>query len=75
MTDSFKIGDVTMSEGMSYDEETFLKIGFLNDKVERLPQYLEVYDLVVLNDPDFSVPLGVVNEICEMGAFDDLTRC
>ena len=55
-----------MSEGMKYDPESFLKIGFLNDRVERLPQYLEIYDVVVLDDPDFSVPVGVVTAICEV---------
>ncbi len=52
---------------MMYSADSLLKVGFLNDKPERLQQYLEVYDLVVLDDPDFSVPLGLVNDICAEG--------
>lgn len=58
-------GDITMSEGMTFNSEGLLRIGFLNDRVERLPQYLEAYDLVILDDPDFEVPLNIVKLISE----------
>lgn len=54
-----------MSEGMIFNPDGLLRIGFLNDRVERLPQYLEAYDLVILDDPDFEVPLNLVKLICE----------
>ena len=60
-----RLGDVTMSDGMVFNSESLLRIGFLNDRVERLPQYLEAYDLVILDDPDFEVPLNIVKLINE----------
>lgn len=57
------LGDVTMSEGMGIAGENILRVGFLNDRVERLPQYLEAYDLVILGDPGFDLPLRIVQDI------------
>ena len=57
------LGDVSMSEGMGIPAENILRIGYLNDRVERLPQYLECYDLVILGDPGFEIPVGIVEEI------------
>lgn len=54
-----------MSEGMTFNSGGLLRIGFLNDRVERLPQYLEAYDLVILDDPDFEVPLSILKLVCE----------
>lgn len=59
------LGDISMSEGMQIADDSILRIGFLNDRVERLPQYLESYDMVVLDDPDFTVPIHLLNEIIE----------
>lgn len=53
------MGDVTMSEGLSCTSESEIRIGFLNDRVERLPDYLAVYDVVLLGDPGF----GFVNTV------------
>lgn len=61
------LGDLKMSQGMTYDVDAALKIGFLNDRPERLPQYLaagsEGFDLVVLGDPGFQVPNGLLDFI------------
>lgn len=59
------LGDISMSEGMGIADDSIIKIGFLNDREERLPEYLAAYDLVVLDDPDFTIPIHVVTEIFE----------
>lgn len=59
------LGDVTMSEGMSFNQAGALNIGFLNDRVERLEQYLQKYDLVVLGDPPFTVPLELMRYLLD----------
>jgi HAD superfamily hydrolase (TIGR01544 family) len=58
------MGDVTMCEGMARDPSSILKVGFLNDRVERLGDYLKIYDLVILDDPGFAVPNGIIDSIC-----------
>lgn len=56
------LGDVGMANGFPY--RNLLKIGFLNDKIrESLPAYREVYDALILNDGDFSLPLELLKEI------------
>jgi hypothetical protein len=62
-----------MCEGMNYNPETIIKIGFLNDRLERLEQYLEIFDVVVFNDPDFQIPLSIVRDICEEEGIDHST--
>lgn len=57
------LGDITMSEGMQIGDDNIIKIGFLNDRVERLDQYLEKYDLVIFDDPGFDIPLRIVSDI------------
>lgn len=60
------LGDVHMAEGMEtvVPELDLLKIGFLNDKVqERLDTYAQEFDIVILDDPGFDVPLGIINKI------------
>lgn len=54
------IGDVTMADGIhskshsSVNDNTLvLRIGFLNHNVERLAEYIKVYDVVLLGDPSF----------------------
>jgi 5'-nucleotidase len=57
------LGDITMAEGMGIPDENILKVGFLNDRPERLQQYLECFDLVILDDPGFDIPIKIVEEI------------
>lgn len=57
------LGDVTMSDGLNILEDSTIKIGFLNDKAERILDYLEVYDVVILGDPDFRVPTDILDKI------------
>jgi len=59
------LGDVTMADGTGVCEDNILRVGFLNDRPERLEQYLQVYDLVILDDPGFDVPLGLLSSICD----------
>jgi 5'-nucleotidase len=60
------LGDVTMSEGIPYtSRENILRIGFLNDRVERMPSYQSQFDIIILDDPGFDVPLGIVQTICD----------
>lgn len=60
------LGDVSMTEGMEEKaEEKILKIGFLSDRLERLPSYLDSFDIVLLDDPGFDVPYGILQAICE----------
>lgn len=48
------LGDAAMCEGLDgVADEGKIKVGFLNDKAERLPDYLQAYDVVLLGDPDF----------------------
>lgn len=47
------IGDIDMIEGFPY--KNLLKIGFLNENVnEQLKHYKKAYDVIILNDGDFS---------------------
>ena len=57
------LGDLDMSEGLSYDSDNIIKIGFLNDHIERLPEYLKGFDLVILGDPGLEIPLEIIQEI------------
>lgn len=57
------LGDASMCEGLDIDDQTKIKIGFLNDKVERLPDYLQAYDVVLLGDTDFQFIRDVVDDI------------
>ncbi len=59
------LGDVTMSEGMGREEAHIIRVGFLNDRLERLPQYQEIYDVVILDDPGFQVPITLIQEIAK----------
>ena len=56
------LGDANMENGSV--NSALLKIGFLNDKIqELLPAYRQVYDVLILNDGDFSLPLEILREI------------
>ncbi|MCF7860116.1 hypothetical protein K9M09_00645 [Patescibacteria group bacterium] len=56
------LGDANMDNGLS--AAAILKIAFVNDKIrESVPLYREVYDALILNDGDFTLPLEVLKEI------------
>ncbi|MDD2680950.1 MAG: hypothetical protein PHE20_02475 [Patescibacteria group bacterium] len=58
------LGDAGMDNG--FGAQATLKIGFLNDKIqESLPYYRKVYDALILNDGDFTLPLEVLKEIID----------
>ena len=55
------LGDLTMSEGIPH--ENIIKIGYLNDRPERLPQYVDAYDIVILGDPSMDVVIRILQFI------------
>ena len=57
------LGDTTMCEGLAVADHCKIKVGFLNDKVERLPDYLQAYDVVLLGDPDFEFVAALLEDI------------
>lgn len=67
------LGDGLMSEGMECDPNAIIKVGFLNDRLERLPDYLNVFDVIVFDDPGFDVAIGIVNNICSCLSLDNLS--
>ncbi|KAK2724069.1 cytosolic 5'-nucleotidase 3-like isoform X2 [Artemia franciscana] len=70
------LGDADMGEGV-HQPGTILKIGFLNDKgregsksmkvadsiEERLPIFLEAFDLVLTDDQTFNIPLEILSTV------------
>lgn len=57
------LGDTTMSNGLNIHEDSTIKIGFLNEKPERIIDYLNAYDVVILGDPDFTAPNDILEQI------------
>jgi len=59
------IGDVHMSEGLkAHGTERVLSVGFLSDLVdERMDQYLEAFDVVILGDNSFDPALKVLKYV------------
>lgn len=56
------LGDVNMAEGI--DHNTVLKIGFLNDKVEKLKEeYCKHYDLIILNDGSLNEVVKIISNL------------
>merc|ERR1712110_752808 len=57
------LADVNMISNVNYDN--LISIGFLNKPRSKddLPQYLEKYDLVIVNDGSFEVPLDILKRI------------
>ncbi|HNU81542.1 MAG TPA: hypothetical protein PKK65_02280 [bacterium] len=56
------LGDAAMVDGMA--AAAVLKIGFLNDKIrESLPAYRALYDVLILNDGDFALPLSILKDL------------
>lgn len=57
------IGDIDMSTGLN-NLNNILKIGFLNNHVdELLPKYMEIYDIVTINDPTFDIPNAILKSV------------
>jgi HAD superfamily hydrolase (TIGR01544 family) len=57
------IGDSNMAEGMD-DIECIIRIGLLHDHVDaRMEQFKEAFDIVLLNDADFSFVHQLVTDI------------
>ena len=57
------VGDLTMCNGLE-NPAVVLKIGFLNFKIdERLDDYLDLFDIVLLDDQTLNVPLSIVQKI------------
>ncbi|KAA0196627.1 Cytosolic 5' nucleotidase III [Fasciolopsis buskii] len=61
--------DVHMADGATIDDpqgilSTVLRVGFLNESVEtHLDKYKDIYDIVLVNDDSFTVPLAIVQSI------------
>ena len=56
------LGDLGMSEGIEHD--CIIRVGFLNEKVDELfDRYMEAFDVVLLNDADFSYVNDLVRKI------------
>eukprot|EP00943_MAST-04B_sp_MAST-4B-sp1_P001335 g1335.t1 len=56
-------GDVKMAEGI--DANVVFKIGYLNQNEENLlDKYMEIYDLVLLNDPDMRFVDMFTKKVC-----------
>ncbi|XP_075732552.1 cytosolic 5'-nucleotidase IIIB isoform X2 [Rhipicephalus microplus] len=57
------LGDLDMLTG-SQKQEVVLRIGFLNSRIEeRLPQYLNNFDIVLLDDQTMDVVNGILRKI------------
>jgi len=59
------LGDLHMDVGIANEGSTVLKIGFFNKEVTEtsLKPYLSGYDLVLVNDQTFDVPLAILKAI------------
>lgn len=58
------LGDIGMTEGFDYDE--IIRIGFLNDDVEKhLEDYKKSYDIVILDDGDMHYINELMKKILE----------
>eukprot|EP00854_Cymbomonas_tetramitiformis_P007218 gene7218-8600_t len=56
------LGDITMAEGISHNE--VLKVGFLNDSVDKLlPKYTDVFDVIIVNDGSMEFVNDLIREI------------
>ncbi|KAF5403347.1 Cytosolic 5' nucleotidase III [Paragonimus heterotremus] len=64
-------GDIHMADGATVDDPngisgTVLRIGFLNESIEtNLEKYKTIYDIVLVNDETFTVPLAVMQTILQ----------
>lgn len=56
------LGDLKMTEGLEHD--TILRIGFLNENVEKLlPKFAEKYDVLILNDGHMNYVNDLLNKM------------
>lgn len=55
------LGDVHMSDGLDFD--CCIRIGLLNDREERLPEYLKNFDIVILGDAGLDFAFNLVKSI------------
>eukprot|EP00053_Salpingoeca_punica_P019460 m.197033 g.197033 ORF g.197033 m.197033 type:complete len:301 (-) comp17657_c0_seq1:3252-4154(-) len=61
------LGDVNMTQGL--DEHTIIKIGFLNIRIEeQMSRYMDVYDVVLLNDAPMDYPNELLDFLCQADA-------
>lgn len=63
------LGDLKMAQGV-HNVRNMLTIGFLNDKnpsEQRLEQYVNAFDIVLIDDQSMCVPNAIFNEIIESG--------
>jgi len=57
------LGDADMAQGMEHCQNV-LKIGFLYDHVEHaLPQYMDTFDIVLVDDQTMDVPKAIFDYI------------
>jgi len=57
------VGDVDMCTGLT-NVHNVLKLGFLNQHADALlATYMDLYDIVVVNDPTFDVPNAILKSI------------
>ncbi|CAH8826968.1 unnamed protein product [Trichobilharzia szidati] len=62
-------GDIHMADGATIDDPTgqlgtVLRIGFLNEGIEEnLERFQSVYDIVLVNDDTFNIPLKIIQSI------------
>ena len=55
------LGDLSMSNGLlTGQDDTIIAIGFLNDRTDRLEEYLKHYDVVIMGDPEFHKVFGLI---------------
>jgi 5'-nucleotidase len=65
------LGDVTMADGQASSPQVVLRIGFLNSKVDDLlEQYMEAFDVVVLNDDSAEIAVKLLEECAAHTAAD-----
>lgn len=57
------MGDLQMANGVA-NPSAILKVGFLNAKIEeRLPQFMDAFDIVLVDDQTMDVPMAVIQKI------------
>ncbi|VDP06251.1 unnamed protein product [Soboliphyme baturini] len=68
------LGDVQMDRGLVY-EECILRIGFLNEQIEKsFSQFLDTYDLVLVDDQTFNVPNIILKALLGFRHRDGFSR-
>ncbi|GMT18535.1 hypothetical protein PFISCL1PPCAC_9832, partial [Pristionchus fissidentatus] len=57
------MGDLTMGKGLGKERENTLRIGFLNGQMDKLSQFLEGFDIVIINDQTVHIPFAIATSI------------